>query len=641
MVLENVIKQHAEEKWGGSLKYFKEKNLKGLIGDDNFIKIKEDMDESLTSPVSLMVYCFLNGIKKHPKCVCGELNKFDYNQKKFGKYCSRKCSNANAKDGYEIRKQNNLKKYGVENVFQLDDVKKKIKDTSINKYGVDSYTKTKEYRDKKIGEKSKEFLDIFRSVHGDKYDYSKFIYNGKSEKSIVICPIHEEFEINYANHKRGYGCPKCSNNKNNFKGRTMEHFHEEMEQIYKGFYDLSKFKFVNSTTKGIVICPKHGEFLKTPKELITKNQGCPTCSGKVKLTLDDIRNRLKYDYIIPDQDYVNNKTKLTVICPTHGSWEICAGNLLNLEQRCPSCAGNLSKIESELREYIETFDIEFIKNDNEILNRKELDIFIPSHNLAIELNGLFHHSDANNKNEKYHLHKTDSCNKFGIDLLHIFEDEWRNKRDIWESIITHKLGKTQNKIYARKCIVKNVNKHDKDTFLTTTHLQGSCPSSTNLGLYYNGILVALLTMGKSRFDKNYEWEILRFSCALHTSVIGGFQKLIKHFIKTETPNNIITYADRRYSNGNVYKLAGFEYLGKSTPNFFYFKRNEGVRYSRMRFQKHKLKDLLEDFREDLSESDNMKLNNYCKIWDCGNYKYAWHKNEETQGSSAPWVSDFW
>jgi G:T-mismatch repair DNA endonuclease (very short patch repair protein) len=622
MELKNVIKTHSEEKWKGSLKYFKDKNLKLLIGEDNFNSIKNSMDETLTSPVSLMVYCFLNDITQHPKCVCGKNNKFDPNQKKFSKYCCKKCSMENAKDAYEIRKNNNLKKYGVENVFQLKETKDKIKSTSLEKYGQESYTKTEEYRNSKIQQNSSTCLNKFKNIHGDRYDYSKFVYSGKLERSVVICSEHGDFEINYANHMRGYGCPKCSKNKNNFIGRTKEQFLQEVEELYGGLYDLSKFDFVDSNTKGIVICPKHGEFLKTPKKLITRNQGCPTCSGKKKLTLEDIREKLKYDYIIPDQEYINNKTKLEVICPDHGAWNICAGNLINSEQRCPACAGNLSKIEEELREYISTLGVDFIKNDKTILDKLELDILIPSHNLAIELNGLYHHSDAKNKTDKYHLGKTEGCEKNNLQLLHIFEDEWRNKREIWESIIRHKLGLTVDKIFARKCVIKSVNKHDKDTFLFSTHLQGSCLSSVNLGLYHNNVLVALLSMGKSRFDKSYEWEILRYSCLLNTSVIGGFQKLIKHFTKTNQPKNILTYADVRYSIGNVYEVAGFKPHGKTIPNFFYFKRGEGVRYSRMKFQKHKLKDVLKDFDEELTESDNMKLNGYCKIWDCGSYKFT-------------------
>lgn len=627
MVLKNVIKEHCGNHWKGSFRYFKEKNLKTLIDEDNFNMIRNSVDESLRTPICLMVYCFMNDITEHPKCVCRENNKFDSNQNKFSKYCSRKCSSENAKVAYNIRKQNNLDKYGVENIFQLDSTKKKIKDTSIDKYGVTSYTKTEEYRSRKREEKAGEILSIFQDVHGDRYDYSKFEYVNKLHRSVIICPEHGEFEMNYANHKRGYGCPKCSNNKNNFIGRTKEQFLREMDIIYKGYYELSKFEFVNRTTKGIAICPEHGEFLKSPKQLITKNQGCPTCSGKQRLTLEDVRNRLKYDYIIPDQEYINNKTKLEVICPSHGSWFIRPDNLIHSEQRCPSCAGSLSKIEGELREFIQTFDIDFIKNDNNVLGGKELDILIPSHKIAIEMNGLYHHSNANGKDDKYHLHKTVKCIEQDIQLLHIFEDEWRNKRSIWESIIEYKLGKSDKKIYARKCDIKNVNKHDKDTFLNKTHLQGSCPSSVNIGLYYNDILVALLTMGKSRFNKAYEWEVLRFSCSLHTSVIGGFQKLLKHFIKTSNPNSIITYADRRYSDGGVYRKSGFIELENTIPNFFYFTRGEGVRYSRMKFQKHKLPILLKEYFEELSEFENMRLNGYCKIWDCGNYKFVWYNKD--------------
>jgi hypothetical protein len=162
-------------------------------------------------------------------------------------------------------------------------------------------------------------------------------------------------------------------------------------------------------------------------------------------------------------------------------------------------------------------------------------------------------------------------------------------------------------------------------FLNGNHLQGYSNCSVSLGLYYNNQLVSILTFGKSRFDKNVEWELIRFANVLNTSVVGGFQKLFKYFTKTYNPCSIVSYADKRYSIGNIYRSAGMKEIKNDSVNYYYFNKNEGIRYSRHQFQKHKLKDKLPIFDNSLSERDNMKMNGFYKIYDCGNYKFVWER----------------
>jgi hypothetical protein len=185
--------------------------------------------------------------------------------------------------------------------------------------------------------------------------------------------------------------------------------------------------------------------------------------------------------------------------------------------------------------------------------------------------------------------------------------------------------------------VDNVN---TNIFLNDNHLQGNSNHSISLGLYYNDNLVSILTLGRSRFDKDIEWEIIRFANKLNISVVGGFQKLLKNFIKMYNPTSIVSYADKRYSIGNLYRNFGMTQIDNTAINYYYFNKNEGVRYSRHQFQKHKLKNKLPIYDESLSENDNMKINGFDRIYDCGNYKFVWYKNEETGGSSAPPVSNF-
>jgi len=286
--------------------------------------------------------------------------------------------------------------------------------------------------------------------------------------------------------------------------------------------------------------------------------------------------------------------------------------------RCTKCEPyHMSKGEVEVREYCETLS-GVLSNDRCVIKPLELDIIIPSENLAIEYDGIFWHSSYSVATEikNYHLNKTALCDSKGIQLLHIFENEWMNptKQLIWKSIIANKMGKSE-RFYARKCEVKIVPNATKREFLTTNHLQGDCPSSINLGLYYNEELLSMMTFGKTRFSKKYDWELLRFCNILNATVVGGASKLLKCFRRSNS-GSIVSYADKRRSDGNLYQLLGFSYSHDSPPNYWYFKNM--VLESRQKYQKHKLSKILKHFDATLTESENMYKNGYRKIFDCGN-----------------------
>jgi len=176
-----------------------------------------------------------------------------------------------------------------------------------------------------------------------------------------------------------------------------------------------------------------------------------------------------------------------------------------------------------------------------------------------------------------------------------------------------------NRIFGRKTKVKEI----KDNylireFLNNNHLQGFAGSSIKLGLFHENELVSLMTFGKTRFSKKYEYEMIRFCNKKFISVVGSASKLYKYFINNYKPKNIVSYADRRYSNGNLYKQLGFEFSHFSNPNYWYCNNSSYNLYSRIKFQKHKLHNLLENFDVNKSEVKNMTDNHYRRIFDCGN-----------------------
>ena len=290
--------------------------------------------------------------------------------------------------------------------------------------------------------------------------------------------------------------------------------------------------------------------------------------------------------------------------------------------RCPDCHPCInegtSDNEKEIANFIELYS-NIKQNDRTAIYPFEIDILVPSKKLAIEYNGLYWHTEENGKDKNYHLHKTKECEKQGIQLIHIFEDEWLYKQDIVKSRLKNLLGVYDNKCYARQCEVKEVSSSEAFDFQNANHIQGAVNSKVNLGLYYKDKLVSLMTFSKPRFDKKHEWELVRFcnKCGWH--IPGAASKLLTHFEREYKPKNIVSYADRCWSKGNLYKRLGFELDHISPPDYFYFKRKDGFhRESRVKYQKHKLPKLLQNFDNALTESENMFNNQYFRIWNCGN-----------------------
>jgi hypothetical protein len=286
----------------------------------------------------------------------------------------------------------------------------------------------------------------------------------------------------------------------------------------------------------------------------------------------------------------------------------------------------ISNTETDIVNFIkQNYKKEIITNNRKLVKGFEIDIYIPDLNVAIEFNGLLWHSESKGKLKNYHLYKTEECEKQNIQLIHIFEDEWKYKQSIVKSRLLNILKITPNKIYARKCIIKEISSADKNTFLKENHIQGEDKSKIKLGLYHNDELISIMTFGKLRkvTGNNHienHFELIRFCNKINTNVVGGFSKLFKYFIATYKPKQIISYADRRWSIGDVYEKNNFVFSHNSSPNYWYMKYYN-YREHRFKYNKHSLSKILPIFDPNLSEWENMKINKYDRIWDCGSKKY--------------------
>jgi len=227
-----------------------------------------------------------------------------------------------------------------------------------------------------------------------------------------------------------------------------------------------------------------------------------------------------------------------------------------------------------------------------------------------------------------HILKTQIADNNNFMLFHIFENEWQLEKTqkIWKSQIKNILG-LSNKIYARKCHIKIVSSQDATEFLEQNHQQGkNNKGSIRIGLYYKNELIQLGTFGKPQFkgsagSAGSEYELIRLCAKINYSIIGGASKIIKHFERKYNPDVLISYANRRWSRGNVYTKLDFKLESISRPNHYYIKSNKLVH--RMKYQTHKVKEMLLDkYNTDLSGQENaIQYLNLGIIWDSGNYVF--------------------
>jgi len=302
-------------------------------------------------------------------------------------------------------------------------------------------------------------------------------------------------------------------------------------------------------------------------------------------------------------------------------------------KRCPRC-GHIPKTTSKLEKEVLTF-VQKNYNGSIQSNKRfyikdtsfhEIDIYLPDLKIGIEFDGLYWHSDQF-KIKTYHLDKTNFFKNKGIRIIHIFEDEWLNKQDIVKSKLKHILNISDNeKVYARKTLIKEITNIEKTPFLDKYHIQGSDKAIIKLGEYYNDELVAVMTFSKLRRALGTktstvgDYELSRF--ATSKNVVGGFSKMLKYAIRNYEINYIKTFADLRWSSleKNVYDTNNFVLSHISKPNYFYSANNK--RYHRFNFRKNILKKKFPDiYKKELTEFEIMDQTNYSRIWDCGNLVY--------------------
>lgn len=302
-------------------------------------------------------------------------------------------------------------------------------------------------------------------------------------------------------------------------------------------------------------------------------------------------------------------------------------------------ATSMSYMEDELVSFLQSFDITVVQHERQLIKPLELDIYLPEYRIAIECNPTATHNSSlgdpwedKKKPADYHKKKSDMCEVADITLFHVFGYDWTYNRDKVLSMLVNLIGKNEETIYARKCIVKEVPGQDSINFLNANHRQGSANSPIRLGLYYTDELVSLMTFGKMRGtigtgkeDLSECWELVRFCSKLNTSVVGGASKLFKHFIKLYQPRQIRSFSDRAHTRGNLYKQLGFVEIRRSEANYVWVDIKTDKAYHRVNAQKKNLKKFLHDDNIDLSKSEKqiMEEHGFVQVYDSGTITWEW------------------
>ena len=328
-------------------------------------------------------------------------------------------------------------------------------------------------------------------------------------------------------------------------------------------------------------------------------------------------------------DNMSDRQELKFICQNcgrEGSFIYIA--IEDIPTKCVSCIScdamekrptKRSRGEIEVEEYLKSLGENVVSSLYSISPGFQVDLYLPEHNLGIEYNGLYWHKEEK-RDRHYHITKTEGAIKNGKRLIHIFEDEWENKKEIVKKRLAHITGHTNKSYGARECGIKDPLPGQVRTLLEENHLQGATIYQVAKGAYYDGKLVAVMTFSHNRtFIGNTanenEWELVRF--ASEGSIPGIASRLLKAFREEYPDCSIKSYADRRWSDGGLYKGLGFREYKVNPPNYWYIVN--GKRAHRSNYAKYKLVEQGHD--PFLTEEEIMRELRIPRIWDCGTISY--------------------
>jgi len=532
------------------------------------------------------------------KCLmCGKPTNFTNMVKGYNRWCSLKCMSSDPQ--IQKKKENTcMKNHGVKSPMQNKDINDKRKQTNVERYGSEELSQSSEIRSKMTKTLRKTYKD-----NSDEIIAKRKLTNLKRYGTISPMELKEILDKRRQTNLKKYGTKYPI---------QLKSIQDKRKETYNKKYGIS-----NPMEDDTI---KHKWMIQVYKHKIDK--------------LNDMIKAASDSCIFPNSidDMIEDESKRIWKCKSCGKVNQFKHFSLDIF-RCNCNKENL--LERDFRLFLESLGVPFIQHDNKKIKPFELDFYLPKYKIAIELNGLYWHSEKvlamsesdlvsesfQNKQSKFtkrHYNKFQLCKSKQIRLIQIFEDEWINKREIVMSRIKHIFQLDDKIIYARKCVIRTIESNVKNEFLNDNHLQGSDRSSIKYGAFYNDELVAVMTFATPNRSKGGKfrigiWELSRFAIKKNYSVVGIANKLFKHFIKNNEFKEIFSYCDLRWSEGNVYKQLGFKFDKWTGLGYWY--TDFCNRFHRFGLRKNS------DDPENIPEWILRWSEGLYRVWDCGNYKY--------------------
>jgi len=479
--------------------------------------------------------------------------------------------------------------------------------------------------------------EVRQSIESVDYHFAiePFIYVGAKTKIDLICPKEHQFSTCWNYWQRGCRCPHVECKGIRLSSSKREDFRKVRQFIEQKEYRVKTDFYKNAHQKLHLTCPEGhdcyiswNKFRGSSKNNFEDGVRCRICSKDKAAnsrridfeTIQQIVNEEDYSIVLPFNRQ-DSKDKFVLRCTKGDEYETC-WNYWQRGHRCPMCFPAQSKSEKEILHLYENLNP--VERDRTILRPKELDVYFSVQKVAIEYCGLYWHSDAapgSRMIPSYHRNKLDKCNEQGIHLLTIFEDEWQEHKDVCISRINSALGIVRERVFARKCIAKQISKSEARDFLKRTHLQGSGGCRVAYGLFYNDKLIQVMTFGspnRAHTSKGKRvLEMKRLAGELNTIIIGGASKLFKLGLQYAKANNyeiIKSYCDLRWGTGNLYQKLGFTKTSNGSPSYHW---TDGVkRWRNQKLAQNKKK-------TGTTEAEVAVQKGFWKIYDCGDQTWEY------------------
>lgn len=507
-----------------------------------------------------------------------------------------------------------------------------------------------------------EVLAKFPPAVLERYDFTCAAYHGAlSRITGIVCREHGEFSQYPAQLRRGgSGCPSCGGEVRASKRRaTPEDVFAAARAKHNGFYTYDRAVYVNNATKMTVTCPVHGDFEATPNSHVSAGKGCPTCgaakrgyrkdvAGSARRTADtklaehgarfeeDARKVHGDAYDYSETVYLGRQSKVAIRCPKHGLFEQQAQHHLKRAQGCPECSHHRSKGEAQMLQFVSIF-AEAETRNRKIVAPKELDIYVPAVNLAIEYCGEYWHAASSVEDEpffrKRHAEKHKACEAVGVRLLTVYESEWLERPHAIKRLVRNALGKTRGRLMARRCEVGRPGHAEAAQFFEAYHPQGGGGYGEHFGLYHGGKLVACMrfTFGGNDRGAHAErvWTLSRY--ATRVPVTGGASRLFSMFVAEHEPESVKSFSDNRYFSGAMYEQLGFALEEETDPDYQVYHPKTGL-LPKTSWQRRKIPARIRDLgstetfdpqRDPRSERDMTYLLGAQRMFDCGKKRWVW------------------